>query len=99
MADRKRLGAWLLCAGFILVLLVSSAFLIHEADHDCCGEDCPVCRTMAVISSLVRVFCVIAAAWLLSALSGACASVRNTSDSADRAVSATPVRLKIRMND
>lgn len=21
----------------------SAAYLVHEADHDCCGEGCPVC--------------------------------------------------------
>ena len=41
MNMRKRGYALLFCIGFVLVLLVSSAFLIREADHDCCGEHCP----------------------------------------------------------
>ena len=54
MTGRKRFGALLLCIGLILVLSVSVAFIAHEADHDCCGEDCPICRTIAVNISLLR---------------------------------------------
>ena len=54
MAGRKRLGALLLCIGLILVLSVSTAFMIHEADHDCTGEDCPVCRNIAIHIRLLR---------------------------------------------
>ena len=54
MTGRKRFGALLLCIGLILVLSVSVAFIAHEADHDCCGEDCPICQTIAVNISLLR---------------------------------------------
>ena len=54
MTGRKRFGALLLCIGLLLVLSVSTAFIAHEADHDCCGEDCPICRTIAVNISLLR---------------------------------------------
>ena len=54
MTGRKRFGALLLCVGLILVLSVSTAFIAHEADHDCCGEDCPICRTIAINISLLR---------------------------------------------
>ena len=54
MTGRKRFAALLLCIGLILVLSVSVAFIAHEADHDCCGEDCPICRTIAVNISLLR---------------------------------------------
>ena len=98
MADRKRVRALLLCAGFILVLAVSSAFLIREADHDCCGEDCPVCRTIAMTSMLMRALFAIVSAWLLfslpAVLTARRASAGARSDTAD-----TPVSRKIRMND
>ena len=99
MTDRKQVRALLLCAGFILVLFVSSAFLIHEADHDCCGEDCPICRTIAMTTALMRAFFMIAAVWLLSSASAAAVSARNGSDTARFGVSDTPVSRKIRMNN
>ncbi|MER1992639.1 MAG: hypothetical protein ABS897_01325 [Eubacteriales bacterium] len=48
MTGRKRAGALLLCIGLVLILSVSTAFIIHEADHDCSGEDCPICRNIAI---------------------------------------------------
>ena len=98
MTDRKQVRALLLCAGFILVLAVSSAFLIHEADHDCCGEDCPICRTIAMTGMLMRVLFVIASAWLLFSLP-AVLSARRASAGARFILSETPVSRKIRMND
>ena len=61
MNARKRGYALLLCVGLILALFVSSAFLIHEADHDCSGEDCPICRTIALTTALMRTLCLAAA--------------------------------------
>ncbi len=54
MLNRKRIGAFLLCAGMILTFLLSVAFIIHEADHDCSGEDCQVCRTISANINLLR---------------------------------------------
>ena len=99
MMDRKRRGALLLCFGFLMVLLVSSAFLIHEADHDCCGEDCPVCRTIAMTTSLMRAFCLMAAALLLSFVLPAQQENRRAPEDTNLRGSATPVSLKIRLND
>lgn len=34
-----------LCAAFVLATLAfSSIFVVSEADHDCHGQDCPVCQ-------------------------------------------------------
>lgn len=54
MTGWKRIGALLLCVGLILILSVSTAFVIHEADHDCAGEDCPICRNIAINIRLLR---------------------------------------------
>ena len=54
MTGQKRIGALLFCIGLVLVLSVSTAFIVHEADHDCTGEDCPICRTVAVNIRLLR---------------------------------------------
>ena len=54
MMNRKRIDALLLCAGMILVLLFSVAFMIHEAGHDCSGEDCLICRMIVANTNLLR---------------------------------------------
>ena len=31
-------------AAFLLGFqVISAAYIVHEADHECCGEECPVC--------------------------------------------------------
>jgi hypothetical protein len=99
MAERKRIGALALCIGLALVLLVSTAFIIHEADHDCDGEDCPICRMIAVNLRLLRTAGL--AALLLTAffslLSVCVVSCRQ--DRHARLCAGTLVSWKIRLND
>ena len=99
MMDRKRFGALLLCIGLILVLSVSTAFIAHEADHDCCGEDCPICRTVAINISLLRTLglAVLAALFLFFLLS--VRPVRCRRERYARFRSGTLVSWKIRLND
>ena len=54
MTDRKRVLALLLCVGLAAVLCVSTLHIALEADHDCCGEDCPICEMIAVNVRLLR---------------------------------------------
>ncbi len=54
MANRKRIIAMLLCIGLVFALAVSSAYIAHEAGHDCSGENCSICRIIAVNVSLLR---------------------------------------------
>ncbi|WP_099468713.1 hypothetical protein [Konateibacter massiliensis] len=35
--------AFLICAAFIIVTLFSTFFIVKEANHNCSGEDCPIC--------------------------------------------------------
>ena len=40
---QKRIAAGILGMLLLLIMLFSSFYLAVEADHDCSGEDCPVC--------------------------------------------------------
>ncbi len=62
MPDRRRNIAGLLCVILATALLVSSAFMILEADHDCAGEECAICRMIAMNAEVLR----LAAAALLA---------------------------------
>ena len=53
MSKQKRLLALLLCVGMFLVLFASSAYIAHEAKHDCAGEDCEICETIARMEALL----------------------------------------------
>ncbi len=99
MTNQKRIGALMLCIGMALVLAVSAAFIIHEADHDCSGEDCPVCRMIAVNINLLRTLglAVIAFLSLFFLLYGS--SVHSWSSRYACFFSGTPVSWKVRLND
>jgi len=40
---RQKHATALLCVLLLAVLTVSSAFILLEHDHDCAGDDCPIC--------------------------------------------------------
>lgn len=46
MPNRSRIAAAVLAAITILVVLSSSIFIIEHADHNCTGEDCPICEQL-----------------------------------------------------
>ena len=97
--NRKRICALLLAAGLALFLSVSAFYLAHEAGHDCCGEDCPVCRMMAMHIQLLRAFS------LLVLVPASCSALlrgrtfRFRLNTAPLFPTRTPVSLKIRLNN
>ena len=40
---RQRTAALISCAAIMFVMLFSVLFIIGEVDHDCIGQDCPIC--------------------------------------------------------
>ncbi len=98
--DRKqRISALVLCIVTLLVLLLSSAYIVHEAGHACEGEGCRICRAVAgmeaVVRSLVLLFVCRASVCVFS-------GDLPSSFAADAGVfhaAVTPVSRKIRMND
>ena len=99
MRDRKRLTALLLCAVMLLALAVSSAFIVLEAGHACCGETCEICESIAKTAALLRGMarCAILlplAACLPPLLRALCAL-----KAARRSVSGTLIYWKVRLND
>lgn len=59
MTNRKRAAALLLCVALVFALALSSAFIAHEVGHECSGEDCSVCRMIAVSANLPRIIALI----------------------------------------
>ncbi len=99
MTGRKRISALLLCIGMVLVLSVSAAFILHEADHDCTGEDCPICRNIAVN---IRLLCAAGLAALVLPVFRILPASRPAYGRRGRNAFFCPetlVRWKIRLND
>ncbi len=53
-ADTGKITAIFLILVVILFLLVSTYFIAHEADHECTGEDCPVCALIQMSENSLR---------------------------------------------
>ena len=44
----------LLAAVLAVVMLSSAIYLAVEADHDCSGEDCAICRQISICENLLK---------------------------------------------
>ena len=44
----------LLAAVLAVVMLSSAAYIAAEADHNCSGEDCAICRQISTCENLLR---------------------------------------------
>lgn len=64
MAKIKRVLAFSTAAAVLIIMLFSTAYIIHEADHDCTGDGCSICyQISACISTLKTLsYAVVAAA-------------------------------------
>ena len=67
----KRLIALSISLLLVFVLLASQFFVIVEAEHDCSGENCPVCRFLTIVENTLKqlsfAICSVAAFFLLRA--------------------------------
>lgn len=50
----KRILCLLLALIVLLALLSAAAYIAAEGDHDCCGEDCPVCALLSLCSGILH---------------------------------------------
>ncbi len=96
MAKVRRLSAVLLVA-FVLVAMMFSLFMIiHEAGHDCIGDNCPVCAVITLCQNTLKA---LGDALLAAALVFACfcsaASVLSLSRIAT--YNRTPISLKVKL--
>lgn len=54
MERRKQVVAVLLAMTILVAMLCSALFIAAEADHDCVGEDCPVCCQIHVCRDTLK---------------------------------------------
>jgi len=99
MTNAKRTGALMLCIALALILAVSTAFIVHEADHDCAGEDCPICQMIAVNIKLLYSLGLAAIVLMVFFFLLSGQTVRSRQDQHNRFFSGTLVSWKIRLND
>ena len=96
MTNKKHLVAVFLAA-VVLFALMSSLFVsIHEADHDCIGENCPVCTVIAICRNTLKA---LGGALVAAALVFACFCLGVSVITRFRIVkyNETPVSLKVKL--
>ena len=54
VSKAKRMAAGIMGLLLLAVVLLSALFLAAEADHDCAGEDCPICAVMQACANTLR---------------------------------------------
>ena len=100
MSKQKRLFSLLVCAGMLLMLLVSSAYIAHEAGHDCTGQNCPICQFIARVEQVQRdLGTAVLALLLLCFFLPPVRPFHPGSGEDSLPAFATPVSQKIRLND
>lgn len=93
----RRIAAAVMSAAVVLVLLFSTLYLVEEADHDCTGEDCPICDCMAWCGSFLRQISVDTVVQTASVLLLAC-GMAETMDLAEGRPVSTLITWKVRLN-
>ena len=93
---KRRVFSALLILLIVFVLFASFYFILHESNHDCSGEECPVCALVAVCRNTLKNF---SAALVLYALLRSLAPgiIASVSCRDDHSCFASPVSLKVRL--
>ena len=99
MSKARRFGALLLCIGMVLVLLISSAYIVHEADHDCVGEGCHTCETIERLTAVIRGFGMVLLVLLVAILLLALRPICRFPERESLPVGGTLISWKIRLNN
>ncbi len=53
---KRRIAAGVTAFVMLVIMLFSAFYIAAEADHDCAGEDCPVCACIQQCETRMRVF-------------------------------------------
>ena len=54
MEKKKRIISLFLAMTILIVMLYSALFIIFEADHNCVGENCPICYQISVCENTLK---------------------------------------------
>lgn len=99
--EKTNQGKWI--SGFLAFMLVFSllfsiGYIAAESDHDCSGEDCPICISLVQCEEISRLykFAVI----LIVPLIYLCVdSIGHINNPETRLTAVTPVSLKVQLNN
>ena len=98
MKKKNRILAILLAVTVLFVMLYSALFIVAHAEHDCVGENCPICYQISVCEHTLKnlSLAVCAVAFAAAFTYTLCRSI---SACADVTPSYTLVSLKVKLTD
>ena len=88
----------LLAAVLAVVMLSSAVYLAVEADHDCSGDDCAICRQISICENLLKSLGLAGAAAAVTA-AFTYALCRAILPCAERLGTGTLVSLKVKLSN
>ena len=54
VSNAKRIAAGIIGLMMLVIFLFSAFYIAAEADHDCCGENCPICTCLRECENTLR---------------------------------------------
>lgn len=54
MTTKRRIAAMAMCLWLLLVMFFSTVYIIREADHNCTGENCPICHEIQICRQILN---------------------------------------------
>ena len=98
MTKKKRIISLIVAVAVFFVMLYSALYIAAEANHDCVGENCPICYQISVCENTLKnlSLAVCAVAFAAAFTYTLCRSI---SDCADVTPSYTLVSLKVKLTD
>ena len=57
MSKKSRFLAAVVASALIFAMLFSACFIVAEADHDCSGDDCQICRQISICVDSLKSLC------------------------------------------
>lgn len=94
----NKIIAFLVVMLIVLVMLFSCVYVVEHVDHECTGEDCPVCALICqYLDNIKQIICIAVASICFFALSitGLCIKENYI----NRAFVNSLISQKVRMND
>ena len=98
MEKKKKIITLLLAVAVLFVMLYSALFIAAHADHDCVGENCPICYQINVCKNTLKnlLLAVCTAAFAAAFTYTLCRCIHVRTDYAQRY---TLVSLKVQLSD
>lgn len=98
MEKKKKIAAILLAVTVMFVMPYSALFIAAEADHDCVGENCPICYQISVCENTLKNLSLAVCAVAI-AVAFTYTLCRSISACTDVIPSHTLVSLKVKLTD